>query len=294
VRARSDRRGVILGAAVAALWGTGDLLAAMAARRFGAFRTLVVAQATELGVCLASLPVLRPNHGADSELIAPLLLAGVLTAVAYGALYRGLMLGPVMLVGPIASAYAVGPTILAVVLLHERLPLEGTFGAVAAIAGVVIVTAARGTREKHREGRRSGVPFALVAMTGFAISAFMIAAFAGRTGWFTPLLVSRIGVALTLVPAALVFRRRSTTSRVAEAGSRAPTLLAIFAGLSNLGGTALYAWAGELRLVAVVSAVSALFPLVPIFGGYVLFGERIGRLQIAGVATIIVGLILLA
>jgi hypothetical protein len=43
---------VVLGLAVAALWGVGDLLAALAARRVGAFRTVAVAQIAELAICL--------------------------------------------------------------------------------------------------------------------------------------------------------------------------------------------------------------------------------------------------
>ena len=45
--------------------------------------------------------------------------------------------------------------------------------------------------------------------------------------------------------------------------------------------------------VAVVSALSALFPLVPILGGLALFRERVTRLQVAGIATIVAGLVVL-
>src|SRR5918994_3022427 len=106
------RVGVIMGLAVAALWGTGDLLAAIAARRIGAFRTLAVAQMTELGLCIVVWPALRESFRRAPFPVEILLLAGVLSAASYGALYRGLMLGPVVLVAPVASAYAAGPAIL--------------------------------------------------------------------------------------------------------------------------------------------------------------------------------------
>jgi hypothetical protein len=63
------------------------------------------------------------------------------------------------------------------------------------------------------------------------------------------------------------------------------TLLAALAGTSNLVGTALYARAGEIGLVAIVSAASALFPLVPVLGGYLLSRERLDRLQAGGIAV---------
>jgi uncharacterized membrane protein len=133
--------GVILGSAVAVLWGTGDLFAALAARRFGSIRTLAIAQSTELALCVG-LWVLFPSLLNSAPVpIAPLLFIGVLTAVSYGALYQGLMLGPVMIVAPIAGAYAVGPVVLAVAFLDEQLSMTQRFGVTAAIAGVVAVTA---------------------------------------------------------------------------------------------------------------------------------------------------------
>jgi hypothetical protein len=111
-------------------------------------------------------------------------------------------------------------------------------------------------------------------MAGFGISASMIAAFAGRSG----------GSQRSHVP-----RRRRGDPRprgpetrhhhLASRGERAwrQTLLAALAGSTNLVGTALYFRAGELGLVAIVSPVSALFPLVPILGGYLLLRERLDR-----------------
>jgi drug/metabolite transporter (DMT)-like permease len=277
---------------VAALWGTGDFLAALAARRFGAFRTLAVAQATELGLCVATWAAV-PSLVGSAIPLGPLLLVGVVTAASYGALYRGLMVGPVMLVAPIASAYAAGPTVLAVMLLDERLSAPNAVGAAAAIAGVVVITAAhKGVTPQHATRGRSGVAFGLAAMVGFAISAFMIAAFARRTDWLTPLLISRVGVALILAFVALGFRRTAIIGRDDAHGAGAARLAAA-AGLCNLAGTALYARAGELGLVAVVSAVSALFPLVPILGGLFLFHERLSWIQIGGIGVIIAGLVLL-
>jgi drug/metabolite transporter (DMT)-like permease len=273
---------VILGLAVAVLWGAGDLLAAIAARTSGSFATLVIAQATELVLCVALAIVLRPAVDAEPVSIAVLLLVGVLTAAAYGCLYRGLMLGPVALVTPIASAYAVGPIVLAVLVLDERLAPINVAGAAFAIVGVVMATLRVGGR--RGPGGRAGVPFAFGAMAGFALSAFLIAALADRIGVAIVLAITMFSVprAAKAASAAVRERRRSHVFRAAAA-----------AGACNLGGTAVYAYGGQLGSVAIVSAVSALFPLVPVVGGVLMFGERLEALQIAGIATIVLGLVLL-
>jgi drug/metabolite transporter (DMT)-like permease len=284
---------VILGCAVAVLWGAGDLLAAIAARKSGSFATLVIAQATELALCVALAIVLRPAVDAAPVSIAVLLLVGVLTAVAYGCLYRGLMLGPVALVTPIASAYAVGPIVLAVLVLDERLAPVNVAGAAFAIVGVVMATLRVGGG--RGPSARGGVPFAFGAMAGFALSAFLIAALADRTGWVVAVLVSRIGVAVVLAITILSVPRaaKATSTAVRERWRSHGFRAAAAAGACNLGGTAVYAYGGQLGSVAIVSAVSALFPLVPVVGGVLMFGERLEALQIAGIATIVLGLVLL-
>jgi drug/metabolite transporter (DMT)-like permease len=285
---------VILGVVVAVLWGSCDLLATLASRRSGAFRTLATAQIAELIVCAAAWVAFRPSLAGAAGSVPTLLAAGVLTAAAYGALYRGLMLGPVMIVAPVASAYAVGPTVLAVIVLGEHLSVGAAVGATIAIAGVIVVTAARGNAVATNDADgRSGVGFGIVAMLGFAASAFLVAAFAQRVGWFAAVLLSRVGVVLTLVVVGVsLFLMRGQRNRP-HPDRRAGTL-AVLAGLGNLVGTSVYAYAGERNLIAVATAVSAMFPLVPVLGGFVLFRERIGRLQTAGIAVIIVGMVLLS
>jgi drug/metabolite transporter (DMT)-like permease len=222
-----------------------------------------------------------------------LLLVGVLTAVAYGALYQGLMLGPIVLVGPIASAYAVGPTVLAVVVLGERLSTTEAVGAAAAIVGVVVVSSGQtSTAPQAPASGRTGVPFAFVAMVSFSLSAFMIAASAQRMGWLPPLLISRVGVFLSLVPAAF-FLTRASLLEPQERQDRSSIYVAALAGCCNIAGTAVYAHAAQLEQVALVSAVSALFPLVPVIGGFALFHERMSLIQMVGIGVILVGLVLL-
>jgi drug/metabolite transporter (DMT)-like permease len=145
----------------------------------------------------------------------------------------------------------------------------------------------------HGVDGSTGVVFGMVAMLGFAASAFLVAVFAQRVGWFAAVLISRIGVVAT-VAAVAVWLSASGDRREQRHHERRTTILAALAGVGILVGTALYAYAGERNLVAVVTAVSSLFPLVPVLGGFVLFRERIGRLQTAGIAVIIVGLVLLS
>lgn len=282
---------MILGLGVAALWGVGDLFAAISARRLGSFATLAVAQVTELVLCIGLWAVLRPTIDVQFDSTLAMLFIGILTAVSYGCLYRGLMLGPVSVVSPIAAAYAVGPAILAVAFLDERMTTFDVVGAAATILGVVVTTAAH-RRQHEQSARTGGIPFAFAAMAGFALSAFLIAMFAGSSGWLAPLLISRIGVAACLA-ITVVAIPQLRTDVLALADGRRSLRAATTAGACNLAGTALFAHGGEIGQVAIVSVVSALFPLVPIIGGVLMFHERLRNVQIAGIAMVVGGLMLL-
>ena len=98
---------MIWGIGAAILWGVADFSAALLSRRLRAIPTVLLVQAFGLVVVAAIYVVVRPPWTADGFDVALLALDGCLAAFAYIALYRGLALGPVALVSPIAASYAV-------------------------------------------------------------------------------------------------------------------------------------------------------------------------------------------
>jgi drug/metabolite transporter (DMT)-like permease len=69
--------------------------------------------------------------------------------------------------------------------------------------------------------------------------------------------------------------------------------LAVMVGVVELLGTIAYARGAEVGLVSIVTAASATYPLVPVFGGVVLLEERPAPNQYLGVAMVVGGLVLL-
>src|SRR3972149_6316323 len=67
--------------------------------------------------------------------------------------------------------------------------------------------------------------------------------------------------------------------------------LAVLLGSIDLSGTLSYARGAEVGLISIVTAVSATYPIIPVFGGGLLFGERPAPNQYLGVAMVISGLI---
>jgi len=124
-------------------WGISTLLAAMAARRIGALRTVAIGEAVALaGYWILFMTGHFSLRGAGS--VAWLLvLAGVIGVGGYLAMYRGLESGHVGLVSAISACYGGVIAVLSVVLLHERLTVAAAVGIVATVAGVMLAVTRR-------------------------------------------------------------------------------------------------------------------------------------------------------
>jgi drug/metabolite transporter (DMT)-like permease len=281
---------VIYGLLAAVGFGLADFLTALTTRRIGTFLTLAVAQAVGTLICAVVFTVARPaTGGAGAAVWLGLILSGALAAVAYVGLYRGLELGPVALVSPIVAADSAIAILLVVPVLHETVPGPGWVGVAAALVGVVMASVdPRSLRSPARVDRR-GIAWALLSMAVFGVVVFVVGWAAKRYGWFLPMFCSRLGTMGVLLVAAAVARGRL----VRRPPSGAFVWLAVVVGLVDLGGFAAFSRGSEVGVVSIVIAVSATFPLIPMVGGMIVFGERPARTQLAGALLVIAGLAVL-
>jgi drug/metabolite transporter (DMT)-like permease len=283
---------VIFGLGAALGWGLADLFAALAARRVGAWATVVLAQVVSAFAIGMLILIEHPDLSGLGAVVPWLVPNSALAAAAYLTLYRALELGPVAVVSPVLASYAVIPVLLAVILLGEALSAVHTIGVAITIAGAVLTsTDVRALRAgTHR--MPPGLPWAAVSAVLFGVATYTLGWASGRAGWLPSLWVARTTAAgLFAIVAVIVGVRRG---RAFERTIARPTLLVILGlGLVDVAGTMSYARGAEVALVSIVTAVSATYPLIPVFGGVRFLGERPVLTQYAGVALVIGGLALL-
>lgn len=279
---------MIFGLAAALGWGCSDLLAAIGSRRMGSRATVMVAQIVGL-LCLGLLWVATtPEWRLPARDVAILLGSGCFAGIAYFTAYRGLELGPVALVSPIASAFAAVTVLLAVVLLGESLGPILLSGVVLTIVGVVLASTDLRRFEVEAKRHRRGLPYAFAAMVGFGVAAFISGSLAKDYGWLPPISLSRVGSLILITAATLAMRGRE------REGMRriSPRNLGIAAaaGVTDILGVVAYSRGSELGLISIVAAVSATFTLIPVVGGILLFSERPAPNQLVGLVLVIGGL----
>ncbi len=273
-------------------FGLADFLTAIATRRVGTVFVLVVSQVVGMALILAYLAASgTPLGGVPASAWTLMILGGVAAGAGYFALYRGLELGPIALVSPIVAADSAFGVILFVVFLHETLSRGAVAAVAVTITGVILAsTDLQGlARLEARPPVRRGIAAALVSLVFFTIGLFAAGYYTKPYGWFIPLFASRLGTGAVLAAFLGATRARDLRGH----GTLRDAGLAATIGVADLLGFATFTRGTQVTLASIVTAASATFPLIPVAGGLILFGERPAVTQAAGVAMVIGGLVLL-
>ena len=282
---------MIAGFSAAIGWGLADLVAAISGRRIGSWATVVLSQIAGALVITVVVLLAAPPFDGLSSVIGWLLPNAVVTALAYGTLYRALELGPVAVVSPVLASYAVIPVLLAVVLLDESMSGGQVVGVIVTIGGAVLTSA---DLREVRAGARSmppGLPWAVVSTVLFGVATYTLGWASRLAGFLPSLFVSRTASAALFVIVAVALAASGRRSIPRARGSALG--LAFGLGAVDIGGTLSYAWGAQHGLVSIVTAVSATYSLIPVFGSVALLGERPAPNQYFGLALVIGGLVLL-
>jgi drug/metabolite transporter (DMT)-like permease len=283
---------VIYGLGTALGWGIADFLAAIVSRRIGAVGALLLAQFAGLAGLGLVLVFGHPSLHVSAGQLALLVGNGMIAAIAYIALYKGLELGPIALVSPIVAGYAAFTILLAVLFLHETLGGLVFVGAIVTLGGVMLastdIRALLSRGDAAAKGGSSGIRFALISMLAFGASTFLISRLSRDLGWFLPVTMSRIATTTTLLAGSAIARQRPFRN------IDAPSLAgAVVIGLTDVGGLILYARGSQLGFVSIVAAASAAYAVIPVVGGVLFFRERPAASQGLGIALVFAGLLLL-
>lgn len=278
-------------------WGVSDFMGGVQSRRLALLRVMIISQPAGLaGIALA---VAISGHGppAFSRLV-PVMVGGLLGLAGLAAFYRGLGIGKMSIVAPIASMGVVLP-VLAGVIDGERPAGLQLVGIAAAIVGVVLVS-----REPQPDARisadvptpagaspndrttRTSLLLALIAAVGFGSFAVGLRSSARADVLWAVLAGRGTGVAV-LLGVVLI-------KRLPRSDAPAPIGILAVVGLLDLGANGLYALATRHGLLSVIAVAASLYPLVTVLLARVLLGERVQRIQEVGIITAVAGVGLIA
>jgi drug/metabolite transporter (DMT)-like permease len=275
----------VLGLGAALSWGTADFFGGLQARRLP---TLVVVFWSQLAGGLSVwLLLLGLGQRPEWTSVAWGMGAGVFGGSALLCFYRGLAVGAMSIVAPIAACGAVVP--VAVALLRGEPPaLLAFLGVVVAILGIVLVSLPSGATP-HPSGR-PGLVLALALGAALGFGMFFVAVDQGAAEGGAPLWVvagTRLGSLPLLTLLVLLSRRPFPWP-----GPRLVGLVPI--GLLDTSANGFFAFATTLGNLGVVSVLSSLYPVATLLLARVVLGERLARTQTTGVCLALTGVALMS
>src|SRR6266508_3051274 len=271
---------VALALGASATWGLADFFGPLKGRTLGILRALVYVQLGGL-IAIALIVAVRGKGPADAAVLLaiPAAISGTLGLYAY---YRGVAVGAMSIVAPIAGISAVVPVAFGIAT-GDRPSTWQLLGIVCALGGVFLAA-----REPGRGGPRlaAGVGLALLAAIGFG-------------GYFPPMHVA--GDA-DFWWASLIFRLTSTSVMLATVAIRRPSLavaprqLPVLAliGMGDMLGNMLFAAASTSGLVSVTAVLASLYPIVTVVLARLVLREQVARSQEAGIGLTLAGVALIS
>lgn len=287
---------IVGGLGAALVFATVTLCNSRSSRMIGPTQLLSWVMLIGLAIVLPLVVLEGVPDDLDGESGAWLAVAGIGNVVGLLLAYAALRVGKVGIVAPVIATQGAVAAVLAVVAGESIGVAAGVMLAVIAV-GVVLAGLA-GEDAKEAEGDEADAPAAprdpaaRALARPHAILYALGAAFA--IGWSLyatarasidlpvvwALLPSRvIGVAVVTVPLALRTGLRMT---------REALPLVLVAGVCEVLGFALFAL-GARHGIAVSAVLASQFAAVAAVAAYFLFGERLARVQLAGVTLIVAG-----
>jgi drug/metabolite transporter (DMT)-like permease len=272
-------RSIALALGASLTWGVSDFFGPLKGRTLGALRVLVYVQLGGL-IAIAIIVAIRGKGPVDPDVLfaVPAAISGTLGFYAY---YRGMAVGAMSIVAPIAGISAAIPVVVGIIS-GDRPSLWQWFGIAAALGGVFLAS-----REPSRGGRvAAGVGLALLAAIGFG-------------GYFPPMHTA--GNA-DFWWASLIFRMTSTSVILAAVAIRRPPLavapiqvpLIALIGVGDMLGNFFFAAASTSGLVSITSVLASLYPIVTVLLARLVLKERVARSQEAGIALTLAGVALIS
>ncbi len=273
---------IILALAAALVVGSGDFFGGVASRHG---RVLAVVLWVHL-VGIVAMAVLGPLVGGDPTAadLAWGAAAGVAGAAGVGSLYVGFSASPMGVVAPVSAVVAAGFPVLFGVATGERPSAVSAAGLAVGLVAIALVSRPSGPAATGSVG--AGVAWGMAAGLAFGALFVLFSRTADGSGIW-PVLPARLAGAAAAIAVVAASR--------AERMPRRTSWPAIgLAGVLTVAGNGLFVLASQRGLLAVVSVLTSMYPAATVAWARVVFKERLGAPQLAGVALALAAVALIA
>lgn len=256
----------------AALFGAADFTGGFATRRLPVLTVTLVTNV--VGAGLAVVLVITLGGEPSSAAFGWGAAGGAFGLVGLVCLYRGLAIGPASLVSPLSGVLAAVIPVVFGIATGDRPGLLAAIGLVLTPPAIWLVA---GGDRAHGAVDRRALGLGVGAGLGFGGFFVLLAQTPDDAGAW-PLVAARAASVSLLVVALVAVR--GATPKVPPSALGLPAV----AGVLDMGANGCYLWSTRGGELAVVSALTNLYPVTTIVLSIVILHERLTRSQAVGLA----------
>jgi drug/metabolite transporter (DMT)-like permease len=259
------------------LWGVGDFVTGLLARRHAVATIAVLTHASGL----VALAVAAALTGVDGRSVALGAVAGGFGGITFLTFLKAMSLGTMSIVSPLLSCGSVLAFGLAVAG-GERPSEIAVLGAGVALTGAVLAS----LEERASAGaRRTALGFAFASAAGLGGYLYLLGRGSSDGGTVSAVFGARVTSTALLLGVALWLH---TSFQIGRRSFFAVSLT----GLGTVGAFVLFGYAADLGLISIASVLASLYPVVTVALAHGFVGERLGKAQLAGVPLVLLGVVL--
>jgi bacterial/archaeal transporter family protein len=280
--------GILLAIIAMIVWGISDFSLAIASRKAGALRTTLyffVITAVIFAVMLIYFSIGAISY--DALLL--IIFVGVVVGIGSLAFSKGMIVGDVSVVAPIAAAWSLVTVTLSLVFLNEHLSTIEAFGVAVIIIGAILVSFRLGDIKRANSSKLSkGAIYALITAVTWGLYYFGLSLLSNSIGWFPASFLYNIPGAIFILLVGLVAHKDMSLPK----GS-ALKFIAL-CGILNVIGIITYNVGVTQNYTALIAPIVSAAPVVTVIMALTLLREKPVKNQILGMLMVFAGLIMLS
>lgn len=277
---------IVLALGAAAFYGSSDFMGAVVSRRHAVLAVAFGAQLAGLLTLAVVIPFLGHASVGPNDLLAGA-AAGVFGGVGLLAVYRCLARGPMSVVAPTTALSASAVPVVAGIALGERPGPTAFLGIAVAFVAVALITREAPVPGEIRPRLDLGLLAPSLAAGGILGLFFVFLGGASPDAGLFPLLAARV-TSVAILGGLMAAQRTALVREPRHLG------IVLLSGVLDMTANVLFLLASHSGMLAVVAAITGLYPASTILLAQQRLDERLSPVQVAGLGTAAVAAVLVA
>lgn len=264
---------------------------AISSRKLGNISAVFYSGSFSALVLSSFILIAKPTFQVNLQAIYIAILAGFLHTIANFSFSKGLSVGKISLVTPVAAGYSILLVFAAIFIYKELLAPFQLISITIIIIGTIIASTdiSQFIKSKKLVLSDPGIPYALTTFLFWAIGFFFLTQSVKQVGWVIPNLVLYLTQTACITAYAMFIK---TNIKIPKTSITKTAVT--FNGIANVGGYVAFSIGVQRGLTSIVAPIASAFPAITVILARLLFKEKITRLQTFGIIAIISGVVLLS